>query len=153
MSKNWTFQLQELAIMKIWFHYSLPHLVKNQMTKYELALHDFQRPFHPSQIRTFASYQQPLIWVLQAALTQRFFFQIIDYRDNLDCRLWIIMRRIISVIYHPLKLKILHLNTKKVQDWHVMDPTTMICPHVAPKKNHVMNGKVHATAMISVWAI
>ena len=57
------------------------------------------------------------------------------------------------ILYYPLKLKILHLNNKKVQDRYVMDPTTMICPHVAPKKNHVMNGKVHATAMISVWAL
>ena len=54
------------------------------------------------------------------------------------------------IIDHPLKLKILHSNTKKVQDRNVMDPTTMICPHVAPKKNHVMNGKERATAMINV---
>jgi hypothetical protein len=25
------------------------------MTKYELALHDFQPPFHPSQIKTLAA--------------------------------------------------------------------------------------------------
>ena len=34
-----------------------------------------------------------------------------------------------------------------------MDPTTMICTHVAPKKNHVMNGKEHAIAMMSVPAL
>jgi hypothetical protein len=31
-----------------------------------------------------------------------------------------------------------------------MDPTAMIYTHVAPKKNHVMNGKEHAIAMMSV---
>ena len=34
-----------------------------------------------------------------------------------------------------------------------MDPTAMIYTHVVPKKNHVMNGKEHAIAMMSVWAL
>ena len=40
-----------------------------------------------------------------------------------------------------------------VLDQYVMDPTTMIYTHVAPKKNHAMNGKEHVTAMMSVPAL
>ena len=135
----------------------MSYLIKNKMTKYELALHEFQPLLHPSQIRTFTSYK-PLIWVLQAALMQRIlsnnwpqsWFWLQAMNHYVHCYFRVLNQ---FILCYPLKLKIPHLNNKKVQDRNVVDPTTMICPHVAPKKNHVMNGKEHAIAMMSVWAL